>query len=120
MIALTITFTDPDLTNEELDEEVVRLLGDLSDRSDIEAVDRVRDPNPPKGNMSVGGFLVGVLKAEVSVANAKKVLSFLGDRLNNKPITLEAEGNGKKLKVVASSREDLVLAVQQAKEFIGN
>jgi hypothetical protein len=120
MIALTITFTDSDLTNEELDEEVVRLLEELSDRSDIETVDRVRDPNPPDGNKGVGAFLVGVLKAEVSVANAKKVLSFLGDRLSNKPITIEAEGNGKKLKVIASSREDLAFAIQKAKEFIGD
>jgi hypothetical protein len=31
-IALTITFTDPDLKSEERDDEVVRLLEELSDR----------------------------------------------------------------------------------------
>ena len=56
--------------------------------------------------------------AEVSVANAKKVLGFLGDRLGNKPISFEVEGNGKKLKVSASSREELEFAMQKAKEFI--
>ena len=117
-IALMITFTDPDLNAEELNDEVVRLLSDLNDRSDIDAVDRVRDPNPPDGNKSGGAFLVGVLMAEVSVANAKKVLGFLGDRLGNKPISFEVEGNGKKLKVSASSREELEFAMQKAKEFI--
>ncbi len=117
-IALTITFIDPDLKSEERDDEVVRLLEELSDRSDIESVDRVRDPNPPDGNKSGGAFLVGVLMAEVSVANAKKVLGFLGDRLGNKPISFEVEGNGKKLKVSANSREELEFAIQQAKEFI--
>ncbi len=117
-IALTITFTDLDLNAEELNEEAVRLLGDLSDRSDIDAVDLVRAPNPPDGNKSGGAFLVGVLMAEVSVANAKKVLGFLGDRLGNKPISFEVEGNGKKLKVSASSREELEFAMQKAKEFI--
>jgi hypothetical protein len=117
-IALTITFSDPDLNAEELDDEVVRLLSDLNDRSDIDAVDRVRDPNPPDGNKSGGAFLVGVLMAEVSMANAKKVLGFLGDRLGNKPISFEVEGNGKKLKVSASSREELEFAMQKAKEFI--
>jgi len=97
--ALTIAFIDPELTNEERDDEVVQLLSELSDRSDIESVDRVRDPNPPDGNKSIGGFLVGVLAAEVSAANAKKVLGFLGDRLGNKPISLKAEKNGKKLEV---------------------
>ena len=116
-IVLTITFTDPDLTAEERDDEAVRLLEELSDRSDIEA-DRVRDPNPPEGNKSIGGFFVGKLAAEFSMANAVKIFGFLGDRLGNKPISFEVEGNGKKLKVTANSREELELAVQQAKEFI--
>ncbi|WP_242018297.1 hypothetical protein [Pseudanabaena sp. FACHB-1998] len=115
--ALTIAFTDPDLTNEERDEEVVQLLDELSDRSDIESVDRVRDPNPPDGNKSIGGFFVGVLAAEVSAANAKKVLGFLGDRLGNKPISLKAEKNGKKLEVTANSREELEFLIQKANEF---
>ena len=76
--ALTITFTDPDLNAGELNEEAVRLLADLNDRSDIGAVDRVRDPNPPEGNKSIGGFFVGMLAAEVSATNVKKVLGFLG------------------------------------------
>lgn len=117
-IALTITFTDPDLTAEERDEEAVRLLQELSDRADIESVDRVRDPNPPEGNKSIGGFLVGMLTAEATMENAKKLLGFLGDRLSNKPISFEVEGNGKKLKVTANSREELELAIQKAKEFI--
>lgn len=115
--ALTIAFTDPELTNEERDDEVVQLLDELSDRSDIECVDRVRDPNPPDGNKSIGGFLVGVLAAEVSVANAKKVLGFLGDRLGNKPISLKVEKNGKKLEVTANSREEFEFVMQKANEF---
>jgi hypothetical protein len=117
-IALTITFTDPNLNAEELNEEAVRLFGDLSDRSDIDAVDLVRDPNPPEGNKSIGGFLTGLLKAEVNPANALKVLGYLGDRLGNKPIAFEVEGNGKKLKVTANSREELEFAMQKAREFI--
>jgi hypothetical protein len=117
-IALTITFTNADLNVSELEDEVVRLLEELSDRSDIESVDRVRDPNPPDGSKSIGGFLTGLLKAEVNSANAIKVLSFLSDRITNKPITLEVEGNGKKLKVIANSPEALELAILKAKEFI--
>ena len=116
--ALMIAFTDPELTNAERDDEVVQLLEALSDRSDIDAVDRVRDPNPPVGNKSVGGFFVGMLMAEVSAANAKKVLGFLVNRLGDKPISFEVEGNGKKLKVSASTREELEFAMQKAREFI--
>ena len=118
-IALTITFIDSDLTSEELNDEAVRLLEELSDRNDIDAVDRTRDPNPPEGNKSIGAFLVGTLTAEVTAANAKILFGFLGDRLVNKPISFEVEGNGKKLKVTANSREELGFAIQQAKEFIG-
>jgi len=95
--AFTIAFIDPELTNAERDDEVVQLLKALNDRSDIDAVDRVRDPNPPEGNKSIGGFFVGMLMAEVSAANAKKVLGFLVNRLGDKPISFEVEGNGKKL-----------------------
>jgi len=119
MIALSITFNDPELNDEDLDEEAVRLLEELSDRDEIETVDRVRDPNPPEGNKSIGGFFVGMLIAEVSVANFKKLLGFLGDRLGGKPISFEVEANGKKLKVTANSREELEFAMQKAKEFIG-
>ncbi len=117
LFAFTIAFIDPDLTSTELDDEVVQLLEALSDHSDIESVDRVRDPNPPDGNKSIGGFLVGVLAAEVSAANAKKVLGFLGDRLGNKPISLKAEKNGKKIEVTANSREELEFLIQKANQF---
>ena len=122
MVTLTISFTDQELTSEERDEEVVRLLEELSDRSEIGAVDRVRDPHPPEGNKSIGGFLVGMLTAEVNAANAKKILGFLGDRLVNKPISLKLEDTdkGKKLELIANSQEELIVAMQQAKEFFGN
>lgn len=122
MVTLTISFTDPELTSEERDEEVVRLLEELSDRSEIGAVDRVRDPHPPEGNKSIGGFLVGMLTAEVNAANAKKILGFLGDRLVNKPISLKLEDTdkGKKLELIANSQEELIAAMQQAKEFFGS
>ncbi|MEH2301412.1 MAG: hypothetical protein V7K88_21065 [Nostoc sp.] len=72
----------------------------------------------PEGAKSVGGFLVGVLQTEVSLANFKKLLGFLGDRLGNKTIELEVEANGKKLKVKASSQEELAAAIEQAQKFV--
>ena len=116
-IALSITFEDPDLNAEERDEEAVRLLEELSDRSEVETVDRVRDPNPPEGNKG-GGFLIGMLMAEVSVANAKKLLGFLAERLGNKPFSFEGEVNGIKMKVSAYSPEEAAFAMQQIEAFI--
>ena len=56
--------------------------------------------------------------AEVNPENGKKLSGFLGDRLSGKTIELEVEGNGKKLKVKASSREELEMAIAQAEKFI--
>lgn len=116
-IKFTINFSDPDLDDEERDEEVQNLLHQLQDLDEVEA-NRVVDPHPPDGNKALGALLVGILTAEVNVANCKKVLGFLGDRLGGKPIELEVEANGRKLKVTAHSREELEAAVKAAQDFV--
>lgn len=66
----------------------------------------------------MGGILVGLLTAQVNKENAQKLLGFLGDRLGNKPIELEVEDNGKKLKVKASSQAELMAAIEAAQKFL--
>jgi len=90
----------------------------MRDLDETGTVDRVSDPNPPEGNKAIGGMLVGLLMAEVSVANFKKLGAFLGDRLGGKVIELEVEANGKKLKVKANSREELGAAIEAAQKFV--
>jgi hypothetical protein len=119
-IKLTIAFTDSDLEPEEREEEAQRLMADLKQLDEVDAVERVPDPNPPEESMAFGSFLVGILMTKVSVANGKKLLAFLGDRLGNKPIELSVEANGKKLSVKASSREELEAAVKVAQDFINS
>ncbi|XHX79069.1 MAG: hypothetical protein RBJ76_03815 [Stenomitos frigidus ULC029] len=117
-VKLTIAFNDPDLDSEELEEQAQNLLAQMRDLDELETVDRVLDPNPPVGNKAVGAILVGLLTAEVSPINAKKLFGFLGDRLGGKTIELEVEANGKKLKVKASSREELEAAIKVAQDFV--
>ena len=116
-VKLTIAFNDPDLDSEELEEQAQNLLAQMRDVDEIETVDRVLDPNPPVGNKAVGAILVGLLTAQVNKENAQKVMGFLGDRLGNKAIELEVEANGKKLKVKASSQEELEAAIAAAQRF---
>ncbi len=116
-VKLTIALSNPDLDPEEQERETRNLLREIKDL-DVESAELVAATEIPQGAKSVGGFLVGVLQAEVSLANFKKLLGFLGDRLGNKTIELEVEANGKKLKVKASSQEELNAAVEQAKKFI--
>jgi len=117
-IKLTIDFNDPDLDAEEQEEQGQRLMAELKQIDEINTVDRVLDPNPPDGNKALGGFLGGLLVAEVNVANIQKLMRFLGDRLGGKPIELSVEANGKKLTVKAHSREELEAAIKAAQDFV--
>lgn len=117
-VKVTIVFNDPDLNDDELEEQAQNLLTQLKDFDDVEDVERVLDLHPPKDNKSAGSFLVGLVKANANLENAKKLLGFLGDRLGNKVIELAVEHNGKKLSVKAHSREELESAVKAAKDFI--
>ncbi|MDZ8135694.1 MAG: hypothetical protein RM049_10385 [Nostoc sp. DedQUE04] len=118
-VKLTLTLANPDLNAEEQDREARNLLREIKDL-DVESAELVAVTEIPEGAKSVGGFLVGVLQAEVSLANFKKLLGYLGDRLGNKTIELEVEANGKKLKVKASSQEELNAAIEQAQKFIAD
>ncbi|MEH2186345.1 MAG: hypothetical protein V7K64_09195 [Nostoc sp.] len=116
-VKLTIALANPDLDAEEQEREARNLLREIKDL-DVESAELVAVTEIPEGAKSVGGFLVGVLQTEVSLANFKKLLGFLGDRLGHKSIELEVEANGKKLKVKASSREELAAAIEQAQKFV--
>lgn len=117
-VKLLIHFNDPDLDAEERDEEAQKLLSQMKILDEVERIDRVHDLNPPEGNKSLGGFLVGMLTAEVSAANIKALFEFLGDRLSGKTIEMEVEANGRKLKVKASSQAELLAAIHAANEFV--
>ena len=118
-IKITVQFNDPNLDVEDRDEEARNLIAQVADMDGV-IVQRIVDPNPPGEGKGIGGFLAGFLTIEFYTKNAKSVFQFLGDRLLNKVIELEVEGNGKKLKVRASSQTELKIAVQQAQEFIGS
>lgn len=119
-IVLTITFTDPELTDEERDEEAVELLKELEDNfdADIEAAYQVLDPKPPEGNKSVGAFLAGVLTTEISASGCRKVLHGFKHSLRKKNFSFEAEVNGAKMKVSVASQEEAQFALEKIEAFI--
>jgi hypothetical protein len=116
-IKLIITLKDPDLDPEELEKQTRNLVREMEDVG-VEYADLVAVEEIPEGSKAFGGFLLGLLQAEVSVANIKRVLGFIGDRIGSQPIELEVEANGKKLKVKASSQEELRVAIQEAQKFV--
>lgn len=117
-ITLHIVFNDPDLDAEEREGEVQKLLHELKQLDEVEDVDRVLDPHPPEGNKALGGFLVGMLMAEVNRANIKSLFGFLYDRLSGKIIELQVEANGKKLQIKARNQTELMAAIAAAQQFV--
>jgi hypothetical protein len=117
-IKLHIIFNDPDLDAEEREGEVQKLLHELKQLDEVEEADRILDPNPPEGNKALGGFLVGMLMAQVNPANIWKFFGFLRDRLSAKSIELQVEANGKKLHLKASSRAEFLEAIAAAQQFV--
>jgi hypothetical protein len=118
-IKLTISLIDPELEEEEIEKVTQKLLREIRGIDEVEQASLVKIEEAPEGSKALAGFVLGLLQAEVSVENIKKVLGFLGDRLGAKPIEMEVEAaNGRKLKVKASSREELLLAIKAAEDFI--
>ncbi|MBF2025322.1 MAG: hypothetical protein IGS48_00950 [Oscillatoriales cyanobacterium C42_A2020_001] len=117
-VRLTIALIDAELDDEEKDRVVRQLLTEFQELDEVERAERVLDPAPPEGNKALGGFLVNLLLLEVNPANVKRLFGFVSDRLGGKPIELEVEANGKKLKVKASSQEELAAAIKAAQEFV--
>ena len=115
-VRVTIGFVDGDWDPEERETAAQNLLRSLQDLDEVELVGRVPEV-APDGSKGLG-FITGWVMTQVNQENGKKLLGFLGDRLSGKTIELEVEGNGKKLKVKASSREELQLAIVEAEKFI--
>ncbi|MBD2294379.1 hypothetical protein H6G06_13010 [Anabaena sphaerica FACHB-251] len=119
---ITIAFTDSELDDEEKNKEVQKLLTQMQKLDDvIEDVNRVIDSNPPKLNKAGGGFLPGLLTAQVNPANFLKLFGFLAERLGNKPIKLNVKApDGREINLEASSKEEFEFAWQKAQDFINN
>jgi hypothetical protein len=117
-IKVTIDFNDPELEPEERERLAQLLMTELRDMDEVESVDLGNIQSAPIGTKSIGGFLIGLLTAEVNFANTKKLMGFLGDRLGGKSIEFTVEVDGKKLSAKASSREELDYAIESANAFI--
>ena len=119
-IQIRLDLRDLGLDDEPLEQFTQSLRREMLDFDEVDDVKRILDPNPPKGNKALGAVLVGLLTAEINSNSAKALFGFLGDRLRGKPITMEVEANGKKLKVTASSQQEFAAAVQAAQQFVAS
>lgn len=118
-VELTINLHDPDIDDDELDKRVQMLLNELKEMDEVDSVERVADPNPPKGSKSSGSFLLELLNLRVNPASCLRVITFLGDRLGNKPLRLKIKTpNGKEVELEANSREEFNYLLRQAQSLL--
>ena len=109
-IELTLDFQDSE--SPEKQEKLTQTTWQQMRQIDGVKVDRVTDENPPEGSKAfIGSFLLGLLKATVTLDGLKSLFGFLGDRFGNKPIKIKAKfADGREVELEASSREELELA----------
>jgi hypothetical protein len=117
-IKVTITLLSPELTDEEIQESVQSIRSDLEDIDGVEEVSLIPVEEAPPGAKSIGGFLLNQLKAIIGLDFLKSALMALGQHLYGSPIEIEAEGNGKKLKVRINRPDDLQQVMPDIEKFI--
>jgi len=117
-VQLTFAVNDPELDDEERQEIAEKLLRQLKQLDEVEKVGRAEDSNLEEGSRSLLATLVGVLTAEVSVGNVKKVLGFVGDRLIDKPIIIKVKVGEQEVEIEAKSRKELEEAEKVANNLL--
>lgn len=118
-VQVTISLTELGLDDEELQAQVQNLIPQLKDVDGVEDADLVAVTEIPKDSKALGGFLLGLLNAELNPANLKALFSFLGERFGNKPIKMVLKApDGRELNIEASSREEFDFAYLKAQEFL--
>ena len=92
--------------------------------SEIEQFDGVQNVNlapvetAEPGAKNIGGFLIGILTAEINAENLKSLVGYLGDRLSGKTIKIKAESKSRKINIEVRNVEDLKKALAEVDNFL--
>ncbi|MDY6897529.1 MAG: sugar ABC transporter permease [Cyanobacteriota bacterium] len=121
-IQLTISLSELDLYEEELQTEVENLLPQIKEVDGVEEAGLVEVSEVPESSKSLTGYVLGMLKTVlIDKAHLNNVFNFLRDRFGNKPIKLVLKApDGRELDLEASSREEFEFAMQQAQNFLNS
>lgn len=117
-VCVNLEVVDPSLDAEDLQGATRNLLKQVRAVDGVESADLVTVTDVPEGAMALGGFVVGLLTAEVSAANLQKLGGFLKDRIVGKTLKMSVEAYGKKIAIEGSSQAEFEYALQKANEQI--
>jgi len=117
-IQFTFAVDDPELDDERRQKIAIKLLREIRELDEVEKADRAEDLNPEAGSKPGFATLIGFLTAEVSMKNVKSFLSFLGDRLGDKPIKITVKVGDKEVNIEAKSRQELLESERVANDLL--
>lgn len=117
-VFVSLELVDSSLDAEDLQAAARNLLKQVRAVDGVEDADLVAVTDVPEGAMALGGFVVGLLAAEVSAANLQKLGGFVKDRIVGKTLKMSVEAYGKKIAIEGSSQVEFEYALQKANEQI--
>ncbi len=118
-VQVQITLQDSSLEDKQLQAEVMNLLQQIKRNVEVEYAEPVLVEKVPEESKAWGGFLLGVLTAEVNAENFKKLSKFLAGRIVGETMEMEVKKpNGEEFKGKAGSLEELKEMMKMAQEFI--
>ncbi|NEQ35769.1 MAG: hypothetical protein F6K40_05500 [Okeania sp. SIO3I5] len=117
-IQLTITLSDPKLKEDRLQEDTENMLSEIKEFDGVQKADLMPIEKAEPGSKSIGGFLIGILTAEINAKNIKALVGYLGNNLYGKTIKINAEGNGRKIDIEVRNLEDLNKALAEVDNFL--
>ncbi|MEI6371086.1 MAG: hypothetical protein WCO49_15475 [Nostocales cyanobacterium ELA608] len=117
-IQFTFAIDDPELDDDRRLKIARQLLPELRNSGEVVKADRAEDFNPEAGSKPGFATLIGVLTAEVSMKNITGFLSFLSDRLGDKPIEITVKVGDKEVSIKAKSRQELLESEKIAKDLL--
>ncbi len=116
-LTVTLTYSDPRLDDEEREALALNLYQELRSADEFGEVRRVAEVAPP-GSKSIGAQVIGALAAIISATSLKAFFAYLSERWRGREITVEIDFGANTVKLVANSKEDLVLAHNTAANLL--
>ncbi|MEM7760947.1 MAG: hypothetical protein AAF298_22875 [Cyanobacteria bacterium P01_A01_bin.40] len=95
-----------------------KLLPELRNLDQVERADRAEDLAPETGSKPGFATLIGMVTAQVSLQNITGFISFLGDRLQDKPIKGSIKVGDNEVAFEVKSRQELAEFEQTAMTLI--
>ncbi len=105
---LTISWRDADTEVPETQQEQFTevLFREMNGFDEVERIERVADPDVPDGGMGAA-WLWGILTAEVSIANLKRLGKEVQERLPGKPISFTVKAGDREVTISNLRPDDL-------------